>query len=628
MPSSEQRKVRSRDAARSRRSQETEVFYQLAHALPLPRRVAAHLDKAAIMRVTLSYLRINRLLQAGGVSVEEGEGERAAILARAPAGFVMVLSSDGDMVFLSESVNKHIGIPQLDLLGQSVFDFIHPCDQEELRDALTTRLGFSRKQREVPTERSFFLRMKSTLTSRGRTVNIKSASWKVLHCSGHIQTYKPPEQQATTPSDGEAPGFGLPPPQPLTFLTLLCEPIPHPSSLDFPLDSSTFLSRHSLDLKFTHCQGRVSELVGYQPEDLIGRSAYEYHHALDSDHMTKSLQILLSKGQVTTAHYRFLVKTGGFVWAETQASVIYNNKSAQPEGVVCLNYILSGVEHADVVFSMEQVERVPKPKPELEAGSEDATMDTNTSLFLKLKESPEDLTQLAPAAGDEIIPLTGPVEIKDLSFCRPSSPLSTASSPKDLCTPELRQLLSPIFDQPAAPSPTSSSGDEVSMDMDSVEKFFAVRKEDDTQSASKFEDVESLDLDMLAPYISMDDDFQLTFLNHLPEPDTPLLEPAGPSLRKRILELDEDLPLKKTCQEKRQKHEGVLLSDALLGCLVDGDGTDELETLRRTKTLLATEEPPMERGLCDTAALMSQFLSRPADALALPLEVGPGSPLT
>lgn len=65
-PSVEQRKVRSRDAARCRRSQETEVFYELAHSLPLPRRIASHLDKAAIMRVALSYLRMNRLIQSGG----------------------------------------------------------------------------------------------------------------------------------------------------------------------------------------------------------------------------------------------------------------------------------------------------------------------------------------------------------------------------------------------------------------------------------------------------------------------------------------------------------------------------------------------------------------------------------
>lgn len=31
-------------------------------------------------------------------------------------------------------------------------------------------------------------------------------------------------------------------------------------------------------------------MVGYKPDDLIGRSAFEFHHALDSDHISKSLR--------------------------------------------------------------------------------------------------------------------------------------------------------------------------------------------------------------------------------------------------------------------------------------------------------------------------------------------------
>lgn len=63
--STELRKEKSRDAARSRRSQETEVLYQLAHTLPFARGVSAHLDKASIMRLTISYLRMHRLCTAG-----------------------------------------------------------------------------------------------------------------------------------------------------------------------------------------------------------------------------------------------------------------------------------------------------------------------------------------------------------------------------------------------------------------------------------------------------------------------------------------------------------------------------------------------------------------------------------
>uniref|UniRef100_A0A8C6WS90 Uncharacterized protein n=1 Tax=Neogobius melanostomus TaxID=47308 RepID=A0A8C6WS90_9GOBI len=216
------------------RSQETEVFYELAHVLPLARRVSTHLDKAAIMRVTLSYLRLRHLLPAGADGEDGLEDPMDQFYPQVLAGFIMVLSEEGDIIYLGENVSSHIGIPQLELLGQSLYEFVHPCDQEEMRDLLTARTGVNKKNgSKQSTERSLFLRMKNTLTSRGRTVNLKSATWKVLHCTGHMRPL----------GDRQV-------------LSMLCEPIPHPSSVEFPLDSATLLTRHSMDLRFTHCEGR------------------------------------------------------------------------------------------------------------------------------------------------------------------------------------------------------------------------------------------------------------------------------------------------------------------------------------------------------------------------------------
>lgn len=53
-----------------------------------------------------------------------------------------------------------------------------------------------------------------------------------------------------------------------------------------------------------------------------------------------SLFTVFVKGQVCTGQYRLLAKAGGFAWAETQATVVYNNKNSQPQCVVCVNYIL------------------------------------------------------------------------------------------------------------------------------------------------------------------------------------------------------------------------------------------------------------------------------------------------
>uniref|UniRef100_A0A3P9DDS9 Hypoxia inducible factor 1 subunit alpha, like n=1 Tax=Maylandia zebra TaxID=106582 RepID=A0A3P9DDS9_9CICH len=598
----QQRKLRSRDAARCRRSQETEVFYELAHTLPLPRRVSTHLDKAAIMRVTLSFLRMHHLLRSGKKHREEkDEDPMDAFYPQALAGFIMVMTEEGDMIYLTENVNKHIGITQLELLGQSIYDFVHPCDQEELRDLLTPRPGLSKKARtEQTSERNFFMRMKSTLTTRGRTVNIKSATWKVLHCTGHIRPF----------------GSGSASPPAGRVMTLLCEPIPHPSSVEFPLDTCTFLTRHSMDLRFTHCEGRVAELVGYKPDDLIGRSGFEFLHALDSDHINKSLHTLLSKGQVSTSQYRFLANNGGYVWAETQATVLYNSKTSQPDAIVCLNFILSSVEQPDVIFSMEQTRCSSIPKVELadeDSGTadmcesktdstvstevEDVDSDSSSSakLFMELREKPEELLQLAPDAGDTIVPLSpGSVE---LSFASPPSPNLVPEHPQDLCTPQLRKLLAPIFD-PITPPPSSRS--EEVMDTSEVEKFFAFWPEDAQKKDTP--KIEGMDLDMLAPYISMDDDFQLTFLSSMTEEAEKPSETSATKMLSPVM-----------LQDKRQKkdpsmEEELLLTHKLLVNLIMDPGPE-------SRSHLLTDRDPVlggMQGLCDTAALMKDiFVSRP-----------------
>ncbi|XP_060928726.1 hypoxia inducible factor 1 subunit alpha, like [Limanda limanda] len=658
--STEQRKLRSRDAARCRRGQETEVFYELAHSLPLPRRVTTHLDKAAIMRVALSFLRLHHLLQPGERSSITGAGENPkeeseeeesddreeeeeeedpmdAFYPQTLAGFIMVMTEEGDMIYLTENVSKHIGITQLELLGQSVYDLVHPCDQEELRDLLGPGPGSSKKEQKHHNERNFFLRMKSTLTSRGRTVNIKSATWKVLHCTGHMG---PHGGGSTSPPAGRV-------------MTLLCEPIPHPSSVEFPLDTCTFLTRHSMDLRFTHCEGRVTELTGYKPEDLIGRSAYEFHHALDSDHVTKSLHTLLLKGQVSTRHYRFLANRGGFVWAETQATVLYSGKTSQPEAVVCLNFILSSVEQPHVVFSSEQTRSGLQPEadpdsPRLtpeECGTPDvcgtdvqnltncrqtevtgSIPSSNTELLFKPQEEPEEPEE--PVETDAVAPLTG--GFVELSFVSPLRPHLLPDHPQDLCTPELRQLLTPIFSPitpPSSSSPASSPdclGEDEVMDASEVHRFFAIWPENGQKKEKTVENMEGMDLDMLAPYISMDDDFQLSVSGGLSEEvDEPsAVSPAVSLRRKRAHHRGAELPSQLRIQDKRQKQtapsteEELFLSHGLLDCLEEPDQSDLSSDPGGRSQLLTDRDPVLGgvQGLCEAAALMRDiFEPRPPD---------------
>jgi len=59
------RKEKSRDAARSRRGKENYEFYELAKLLPLPNAITTQLDKASIIRLTISYLKLRDFSSQG-----------------------------------------------------------------------------------------------------------------------------------------------------------------------------------------------------------------------------------------------------------------------------------------------------------------------------------------------------------------------------------------------------------------------------------------------------------------------------------------------------------------------------------------------------------------------------------
>ncbi|XP_048391629.1 endothelial PAS domain-containing protein 1b isoform X3 [Stegostoma tigrinum] len=543
---SERRKEKSRDAARCRRSKETEVFYELAHQLPLPHSVSTHLDKASIMRLTISFLRTRKLLSSGGPETEtETEKQMDALYLKALEGFIMMVTQDGDIIFLSENISKYMGLTQVELTGHSIFDFTHPCDHEEIRENLTVKCGFGKKHRDMNTERDFFMRMKCTVTNRGRTVNLKSATWKVLHCTGHIKIYNACQAHTLC-------GYKEPP---LTCLIMMCEPIQHPSNIDVPLDSKTFLSRHSMDMKFTYCDERIAALMGYCPEELLGRSVYEFYHAMDSDHMIKSHQNLCTKGQSVTGQYRMLAKHGGYVWVETQGTVIYNSRNSQPQCIVCVNYVLSEIEKKNVVFSMDQTESLFKPCQAMRNMNGKHICggpmpDDGNLLFSKLKEEPEELAQLAPTPGDSIIlldfsvngnqqleeaPLYNKAIIQQNKLWPTEATKANVQGPTELSkrsSSDLHQFTVPqvpsgnstprTCSSTSCSSPSSPGDYYSSLDNDLkielIEKLFAMDTEAKKQCSTQVE-LSDLDLETLAPYIPMDgEDFQLSPICHDEQP--------------------------------------------------------------------------------------------------------------
>ncbi|XP_027701776.1 neuronal PAS domain-containing protein 1-like [Vombatus ursinus] len=460
------RKEKSRNAARSRRGKENFEFYELAKTLPLPSAITSQLDKASIVRLSITYLRLRDFASLGDppwsppradpppapVSGAPGRRETSALFAdlfeqhlgghilQSLDGFVFALNQEGKFLYISETVSIYLGLSQVELTGSSVFDYVHPGDHSEVLEqlglrapppgpgappfgpsssssssssssassiseapetdeeteaqtekgtgsrspsrarmgaqllCLHTQHSFHSKPLSFPLvkhptselappviaprnqpgslERSFFIRMKSTLTKRG--LHVKASGYKVIHVTGRLRT------QLLTARRGQALG-----------LVALGHTLPPAPLSELPLHGHTLVFRLSLALTIISCESRISDYMDVGPSELIGRSCYQYIHGEDAAGIRQSHLDLLDKGQVVTGYYRWLQRAGGFIWLQSVATVAISGKSPGERHVVWVSYILSQVESSHMALDALQLpsttpqEDLSDPEPDI-----------------------------------------------------------------------------------------------------------------------------------------------------------------------------------------------------------------------------------------------------------------------
>lgn len=470
----ELRKERSRDAARSRRGKENAQFDELAKLLPLPSAITSQLDKASIVRLTISYLNmkqfnlpkiVKRFRQPSDcsflsessasppsdvdidnhfgspgslsphssvssptvgaststgavvpysqtdISLQELADNSGIFLLQALDGFLFVLSSDGKVLYVSETVSNHLGLSQVELTGSNITCYIHPEDHQDLFNVLeaakeeienpsnqpaastfTDNIPFFGNQQafmngDGPDEekpKSFFIRMKCTLVRRGGAYT-KSSGFKVIHSMGRMKKYR---------------AKGLPDIK-YAFVAI-GQPLPTMNINELPLECNMFVSRVNMDLKIVYCEGRIHRFMDYFARDIVGISAYDFYHANDISAIQGHHAKFLTKGQVLTKYYRWMNKNGGWVWMQTKASLIPHPTNPELKQMLCLNYIVSDVEHRGVVLGMTQLEDKPSMEPrayitEVENESDetgqlkDAQFDDQVMVYPKWHENSDKL---------------------------------------------------------------------------------------------------------------------------------------------------------------------------------------------------------------------------------------------
>ena len=48
-------------------------------------------------------------------------------------------------------------------------------------------------------------------------------------------------------------------------------------------------------------------------------------------------------------------RRGGYTWVQTCATLVCNTKNSEEQTIICVNYVLSGPQHANIIMDNSQV---------------------------------------------------------------------------------------------------------------------------------------------------------------------------------------------------------------------------------------------------------------------------------
>ncbi|XP_039470582.1 aryl hydrocarbon receptor nuclear translocator-like protein 2 isoform X2 [Oreochromis aureus] len=358
-----------------RRDKMNTLIDKLSAMIPTCNPMSRKLDKLTVLRMAVQHL---KSLKGSASSFSEAnykpsflpDEELKHLVLKAADGFLFVVGCDrGKIVFVSESVTKILNYSRAELIGQSLFDYIHPKDMGKVKEQLSASELYPRErlidaktglqvQADLPigaarlcsgARRSFFCRMKynkisvkvEEKESQGNASKKKeSQKYCTVHCTGYMRSW--PTSQLGAEGEGEVDKQ-----ESSHFSCLVAVGRVHNHSSpqvngEVRVKPTEFITRYAMDGKFTFVDQRATTILGYLPQELLGTSCYEYFHQDDLPHLAdRHRKVLRSKEKIETNCYKFKTKYGSFVTLQSQWFSFVNPWTKELEYIVSTNTVIS-----------------------------------------------------------------------------------------------------------------------------------------------------------------------------------------------------------------------------------------------------------------------------------------------
>ncbi|XP_052746833.1 protein cycle isoform X2 [Bicyclus anynana] len=387
-----------------RRDKMNNYILELSSMIPICNAMSRKLDKLTVLRMAVQHMRsVRGAISAGPLTLRprpaflSEQDLNNMVLKAAEDSFLMVVGCDrGRLLYVSCSVTKMLQYDQAELLGQSLFDILHPKDVAKVKEQLSAS-DLNPRERFIDTKtmlpvktdyvssasrlcpgarRSFFCRIKcraaTVITAPSCTVTSGSLQpphvkeeqgsdcnptkrkkqterkYCVVQFTGYLKSWAPTDGQDNGNADGMADdgdasnlsclvAVG----RSLTELTRFMAPAPHRRLLQFT-------SRHATDSKFVFVDQRVTLVLGFLPQELLGTSLYEHVNASELSAVAKTHKAaLLQRDALKTPPYNFKKKDGSYIRIQTHFKPFNNPWTRDVDCLVANNTVVAD-DAADV----------------------------------------------------------------------------------------------------------------------------------------------------------------------------------------------------------------------------------------------------------------------------------------
>uniref|UniRef100_A0A8C1X9V7 Circadian locomoter output cycles protein kaput n=1 Tax=Cyprinus carpio TaxID=7962 RepID=A0A8C1X9V7_CYPCA len=388
------KRVSRNKSEKKRRDQFNVLIKELGTMLPGNTR---KMDKSTILQKSIDFLRKHKEIAAQSESSEIRQDwkppflsneEFTQLMLEALDGFFLAIMTDGNIIYVSESVTSLLEHLPSDLVDQNLLNFLPLGEHSEVYKALSTHIL------EGETLTPDYLKTKNQLEFcchmlRGTIDPKEPPVYEYVKFIGNFKSLNTVPNSTRNGFEGVIqrslrPMFEdrvcfiatvrLAKPQ---FIKEMC-------TVEEP--NEEFTSRHSLEWKFLFLDHRAPPIIGYLPFEVLGTSGYDYYHVDDLETLAKCHEHLMQYGKGKSCYYRFLTKGQQWIWLQTHYYITYHQWNSRPEFIVCTHTVVS---YAEVRAEQRRELGIEESPPEISADkSQDSGSESqlNTS---SLKEALE-----------------------------------------------------------------------------------------------------------------------------------------------------------------------------------------------------------------------------------------------